>query len=154
MAAALPKQPVHPPSRTNESDYIAQSHPPPTTPSSGPPITKNVPEPELSKLHKEIAKLWEKFNNYISSHEACCMHHSNPHSDTSSEASDSPDPLPYITQDLPPTFQSNQLAPPPLSSELFPQGTLEVVKLIFDSASPLYLGTHRDRQLQVSTIAD
>ncbi|KAI6021286.1 hypothetical protein EDC04DRAFT_2607182 [Pisolithus marmoratus] len=153
------------------------SHPPPTAPHLGPPTTKNVPESELSKLCKEIADLWKKFNNYIMSHEACCLCHSNPHSETSSEVSDSPNPVTIYMlnndgsmevdpnppswlvmalgiQDLPSTFQGNQLAPPPLSDQLFPHGTLEVVKLIFDGASPLYLGTHRDGQLWVSTTAE
>ncbi|KAI6008602.1 hypothetical protein EDC04DRAFT_2906962 [Pisolithus marmoratus] len=143
----------------------------------GPLTTEKLPESELSKLCKEIAKLQEKFNNYISSHKACCMHHSKLHSDSSSKISKSPNPVTIhilnddgsasvdpnppswlvtalSAQELPlPTFWSNQLAPPPLSSEPFPQGTLKVIKLIFDSASPLYLGTHRDGQLQVSTMA-
>ncbi|KAI6037797.1 hypothetical protein EDC04DRAFT_2604467 [Pisolithus marmoratus] len=153
------------------------SHPPPTAPPPGPPTTENVPESELSKLCKEIADLREKFNNYITSHEACCLCHSNPHSETSSKVSDSPNPVTIYAlnndgsmevdpnppswlvtalgiQDLPSTFQGNQLAPPPLSDQLFPHGTLEVIKLIFDGTSPLYLGTHRDGQLWVSATAE
>ncbi|KAI6021164.1 hypothetical protein EDC04DRAFT_2901423 [Pisolithus marmoratus] len=57
-------------------------------------------------------------------------------------------------QGLPYTFRDSIIVPSPLTpSTSFPEGTLEVVKLKFGDAPPLYIATHRDGELRVSTKA-
>ncbi|KAI6001741.1 hypothetical protein EDC04DRAFT_1059671, partial [Pisolithus marmoratus] len=148
------------------------------------PPPKNVLESELSKLCQELAELKEKFTNYIVSHEACCIHHSDSPSMSSQEdgtKSATPPPqcpppvlltlLPdglskpisnppswLVTalsqQDLPTTFRDSIYIPSPFTiTSSFPSRTLEAIKLKFDGAAPLFLGTHRDGDLRMSTTA-
>ncbi|KAI5989606.1 hypothetical protein EDC04DRAFT_2614325 [Pisolithus marmoratus] len=153
---------------------------PPAAPTRATPPSENVPESELSKLCQEITKLREKLLNYITSHKACCAHHSKSPSN-SSEEDDAPSathPPPILLslqpngsaepvvnppswlitattqQDLPTTFKDCLVIPSPIIlSSSFPTGTLEVIKLNFDGASPPYMGTHQDGELRVSTTA-
>ncbi|KAI6012364.1 hypothetical protein EDC04DRAFT_2904875 [Pisolithus marmoratus] len=139
----------------------------------------NLLEAKLSKLCQEITKLRDKFLNYIMSHEACCTCHSNSPSESSEEdhmtrATPCPPPVlltllpdgllkPVVNpltwlvtalaqQDLPITFRDSVFVPSPLTpTTSFPEGTLEVIKLTFDGASPLFLGTHKDGDLRLST---
>ncbi|KAI6020500.1 hypothetical protein EDC04DRAFT_2901730 [Pisolithus marmoratus] len=144
--------------------------------------TEKLLEAELTKLRQEITELRDKFTNYITSHEACCMRRSNSPSessgteDRSTRATPRPPPalltlLPdgsskpavnpptwlvaaLAQQDLPITFRDSVFVLSPLTlATSFPEGTLEVIKLKFDGASPLFLGTHRDGDLRVSTAA-
>ncbi|KAI5990710.1 hypothetical protein EDC04DRAFT_2911865 [Pisolithus marmoratus] len=163
---------------------------PPTTapPTAHPKATtlpsENLLESKLSKLCQETADLWERFTNYISSHEACCGHHSESPSESASEdgtESASPQPqcpppillsllpdgssMPTVNppswlvtataqQDLPLTFRDSIIVPSPFTIlKSFPEGTLEVIKLKFDGTTPLYIGTHKDGELRVSTTA-
>ncbi|KAI6020617.1 hypothetical protein EDC04DRAFT_2901652 [Pisolithus marmoratus] len=151
------------------------AHPKPMSPQG------NLLESELSKLRQEIADLRDRFLNYIMSHEACCMCHSNPPSE-SSEEDHTPSVTPHhppvlltllpdgsskptvnpptwlvmalAQQDLPITFRDSVFVPSPFTpTSSFPEGTLKVIKLKFDGAPPLFLGTHKDRDLRLSTIA-
>ncbi|KAI6046331.1 hypothetical protein EDC04DRAFT_2598140 [Pisolithus marmoratus] len=57
-------------------------------------------------------------------------------------------------QELPTTFRDSIFIPSPLTlNTSFPEGTLEVVKLKFDGTSPIFIGTHRDGDLRLSTSA-
>ncbi|KAI5990808.1 hypothetical protein EDC04DRAFT_2614041 [Pisolithus marmoratus] len=57
-------------------------------------------------------------------------------------------------QDLPTTFRDSIYIPSLFTIiTSFPSGTLEAIKLKFDGAAPLFLGTHRDRDLRMSTTA-
>ncbi|KAI6046792.1 hypothetical protein EDC04DRAFT_2597896 [Pisolithus marmoratus] len=87
----------------------------------------------LEELQKELADLWEKFTNYISSHKACCARN-NHSSAESSEAEDDHDdnnqsnshspPLLYITDSEgvgmpdpnPPTWLATAVANPDIPS--------------------------------------
>ncbi|KAI5985668.1 hypothetical protein EDC04DRAFT_3000382 [Pisolithus marmoratus] len=82
-ACALPKK-VLPPT--------TKSPPPlPACPKPGSaPLTTMNPSLEhvLAELQKELSDLWEKFANYISSHEACCAHNNQSSSDSSGSKDD------------------------------------------------------------------
>ncbi|KAI6010229.1 hypothetical protein EDC04DRAFT_2610295 [Pisolithus marmoratus] len=57
-------------------------------------------------------------------------------------------------QDLPITFRDSIFIPSPFTTNTsFPEGTLKVIKLKFDGTAPLYLGTHKDGDLRMSTNA-
>ncbi|KAI6046817.1 hypothetical protein EDC04DRAFT_2887663 [Pisolithus marmoratus] len=57
-------------------------------------------------------------------------------------------------KDLPYTFRDSLVLPSPFTIlKSFPEGTLEVIKLKFDGTSPIYIGTHRDGELRVSSAA-
>ncbi|KAI6038471.1 hypothetical protein EDC04DRAFT_2603925 [Pisolithus marmoratus] len=128
------------------------------------PLQGNILESELSKLHQELAKLKDKFLNYITSHEACCMCCSNSPSeslveDHTTRVTPHP-PLALLTllpdgllkptvnpptwlvtalaqQDLPITFRDSIFIPSPFTpATSFLEGTLEVIKLTFDGTSP------------------
>ncbi|KAI5993388.1 hypothetical protein EDC04DRAFT_2910794 [Pisolithus marmoratus] len=62
-----PKQATPPPPKP-----CPPTHP---NPDQGPPTTAKPPSLEhvLAELQREIHELWERFSNYISSDEACCM---------------------------------------------------------------------------------
>ncbi|KAI6014319.1 hypothetical protein EDC04DRAFT_2609027 [Pisolithus marmoratus] len=171
---AAPKQ-APPPTPKPSPTSPPSGHPKPTPPQ------ENFLEAELSKLHQEMAELRDKFHNYITSHEACCMHHSNSPSESLEEEHTirvTPHPPPVLLtllpdgsskpvanpptwlvatlaqQDLPTTFRDSVFVPSPFTpSTLFPEGTLEVIKLKFDGAPPLFLGTHKDGDLRISTAA-
>ncbi|KAI5980468.1 hypothetical protein EDC04DRAFT_2917970 [Pisolithus marmoratus] len=183
--------------RVKQGPYIAQEgiptqHKAPPTPlpacpkPGSAPLTTTNPSLEhvLVELRKELADLWEKFTNYISSHEACCS--CNNHSSTeSSEAKDDHDdddqskshspPTLYVTDSngvrtpdpnpptwlatavanpsIPPIFQGEIYSPDHLSNDPLPRETISAVKLIFEGASPLYLGLLKDRSLVLATTA-
>ncbi|KAI6043165.1 hypothetical protein EDC04DRAFT_2600355 [Pisolithus marmoratus] len=154
------------PTRANPSTPKPPPTVPPQTPSVAASPPKNVLEAELSKLRQEIAELKEKFTNYITSHEACCVRRSDSPSASSEEdstgnGSSKPTPNPpswLVTalskQDLPTTFRDSVYIPSPFTvADSFPSGTLEAIKLKFDGAAPLFLGTHRDGDLRMSTTA-
>ncbi|KAI6097052.1 hypothetical protein F5141DRAFT_1067335 [Pisolithus sp. B1] len=85
---------------TNMSNPHSPKPPPPTQPST-PPTTVDP----VSELQEELQLLCEKFYCFISSHEACCGHHSNSPSTPSgssskgnSAPSHSPTPTPLFTK--------------------------------------------------------
>ncbi|KAI5990528.1 hypothetical protein EDC04DRAFT_2911925 [Pisolithus marmoratus] len=174
---AVPKR-APPPTPKPPSTAPPSGHPKPT------PSRENFLEAELSKLCQEIAELKDKFHNYITSHEACCVRRSNSPSESSEEEHPTgvtprpvrsppvlltllPDgsskpvanpPTWLVTalaqQDLPITFRDSAFVPSPFTpTTSFPEGMLEVIKLKFDGAPPLFLGTHRDGDLRISTAA-
>ncbi|KAI5982712.1 hypothetical protein EDC04DRAFT_2915373 [Pisolithus marmoratus] len=90
---------------------------------------------------------------------------SNPHSPPllytmDSEGVGMPDPNPptwlataVADPNIPPIFQGEIYSPDRLSSDPLPRETISAVKLIFDGASPLYLGLLKDQSLVLATSA-
>ncbi|KAI5997348.1 hypothetical protein EDC04DRAFT_2977959 [Pisolithus marmoratus] len=157
---AVPKQ--APPLTPKPSSTSPPSgHPKPTPP------RENLLEAELSKLCQEMAELRDKFHNYITSHEACCMRCSNSLSESSEEEHTTrvtPCPPPVLLtllpdgsskpianpptwlvaalaqQDLPITFRDSIFVPSPFTpSTLVPGGNSR--------------STHKDGDLRISTVA-
>ncbi|KAI6016517.1 hypothetical protein EDC04DRAFT_2608458 [Pisolithus marmoratus] len=172
----LPKQASPPTSKP-----LLPQHP---NPNWVPSTTVNPLKHVLAELQRELQELWEKFTNYISSYEACCMHRSHspsqpslskdrhdddvptnpppvPHLYTlSSDGSGIPDPNPpswlitvLTNPGIPPAFKEDVFSPDPISSNPLPSEVTSAVKLIFEGASPLYLGLLRDRLLILATTA-
>ncbi|KAI6009187.1 hypothetical protein EDC04DRAFT_2906683 [Pisolithus marmoratus] len=54
---------------------------------------------------------------------------------------------------IPPTFQGDLYSPDPLTNDLLPSEAISAIKLIFEGASPLYLGMLRDKSLTIATTA-
>ncbi|KAI6044346.1 hypothetical protein EDC04DRAFT_2889793 [Pisolithus marmoratus] len=160
---------------------------PPTqhpNPARVPPSTANPLKNVLVELQKELWELQEKFTNYISSHEACCMHGSHSSSDSSPSedghdddapsippphsqlyvidhtGSSVPDPSPpawlvnvLSSLGIPPIFQGDLISPDPITSNLLHEEAISAIKLIFEGASPIYIGMLRDRSLVIATTA-
>ncbi|KAI6002677.1 hypothetical protein EDC04DRAFT_2908408 [Pisolithus marmoratus] len=79
---------------------------------------------------------------------------------TDSTGAGIPDPNPptwlataVANPDIPPIFQGDVYSPDRLSNDPLPRETVSAVKLIFEGASPLYLGLLRDRSLVLATSA-
>ncbi|KAI6027246.1 hypothetical protein EDC04DRAFT_2605891 [Pisolithus marmoratus] len=172
--------------QNNMCPHPPPSHSPPQCPNPEwvPSTTANPLEHVLVELQKELQELQERFTNYISSHEACCMHRNHSpsqsslsedgHNDNvppnpppvphlyilSSDGSGIPDPNPpswLITAlsnpGIPPMFKEDVFSPDPISNNPLPSEVVSAIKLIFEGASPLYLGLLRDRSLILATTA-
>ncbi|KAI5993306.1 hypothetical protein EDD15DRAFT_2367610 [Pisolithus albus] len=109
MASTIPEQPIHPPSGSAEGfipttqDDLIPSKPLDPAQALQSPV-------HLDELWAEIQTLHEKLNNFIASHKACCVHHSNSPSQLSEANSGEPhgqSPLPTSSSTILKDHQEN-----------------------------------------------